>query len=217
MKFGLIFGAVLISAVLAQTAQGAIVGITFCSGAMTCAVTTQPPDPVSPDPNDGVFLAWEEIQHLTLTASLQVDRVLDPNASYVDDLGGGVYMLQPGLTVSSHYVQWDPGNDSSARAVMSMNFEGIVLGFITSDQNLNWSNSTLGLWSIDYGNFANRGLEEDDITNISGYRATLSWEADSPGDWARIITAAAPVPIPPSGFAAAAAFASLALLCLRRR
>lgn len=216
MKFRLMLSAMLVSVALSFSAHATIVGISFCSGAMTCHATNQPPDPVSPDPNDGVFLAWEEVQHLTLTSPVQVDRVLDPSANYVDDLGGGVYMLQPGLTVSSHYVQWDPGNDSSSRAVMTLQFDGIVLGFITSDQTLNWSNSTLGLWSIDYGSFTNRGLEPDDITNFSGNSAILSWEADSPGDWARIVTAAAPVPVPPSAFAAAAAFASLVVLKRRR-
>lgn len=217
MRFPLLLGAALLSVALTSAAKASVIAISFCSGATTCAITTSPPNPVVEDPNDGAFLIWEEKQHLTLDTALQVDRVLDSGAAYVNDLGNGKYEFVPGTTISSYYVQWDPGNDSSSRAVMTVDFDAAVLAFITSDESLGLSNSPLGLASIDYGSFGNRGLEPDDITNFSGFNAVLSWHASTPGDWARVVTAATPVPVPPSLLAGMAAFGSLAVLNRRRR
>ena len=54
------------------------------------------------------------------------------------------------------------------------------------------SDPILGLPGIDYNDFTYRGLETEDTTNMSGSQVAISWNASSPGDWTRLITAYSP-------------------------
>lgn len=207
MKFISAFGMGLLLATAAQPAAATITGISFCNGAMSCLVTSTPPNPVVPDSNQGTLLVWNEVQNLTLTSALRVDRVFDSLAPFINDLGNGEYEIMAGTVVSSHYIQWDPGNDSSNRAVANLTADGQTFAVIASDLNLSASNVLLGLPGLDYGTFGDRGLEGDDITNFSTASLVLSWEAGSPGDWARLITGYSPVadiPVPPGALMAVA-------------
>jgi hypothetical protein len=196
-------GLTFLVAVSAGTANATLVGFPVCGGsAVACAITTTPPDPVTPDPNDGILLAWDEVQNLALTQKLYVDRVFDPTAEFVDSDAGGLF-LQPGTVVSSHYVQWDPvGRPSTlVRVQATIETDSTIFAFITSDRNLFDSDSLLGLPSLNYNDFSNRGLEasNNDTTVFDGNRVSINWGATSPGDWTRMITAFSPsaeIPLP---------------------
>ncbi|MBL4781305.1 MAG: hypothetical protein JKX92_03595 [Porticoccaceae bacterium] len=96
------------------SANATLVGFPVCSGANSCDITSSPPNPVAPDPNNGILLAWDEVQNLTLSQDLHVDRVFDPGASFVET-DGSAFIIKSGTVVSSHYLQWDPGSGSSSK------------------------------------------------------------------------------------------------------
>ncbi len=200
MRFLSVFGMALLCAAAVKPAAAAITGISFCNGAIYCEVTANPPNTITPDPNDGVLRVWDEVQNLTLTSALRVDRVFDGVADFITDLGNGEFEINAGTVISSHYIQWDPGNDSSNRAVAYLDADALNYAVIGSDGNLAASDTLLGLAGIDYGSFTGRGLDSNDITNFNTATLVLSFEATSPGDWARLITgfsAVADVPVLP--------------------
>jgi len=199
------------TAILSGTANATFIGCTSFSGANNClkAPDDAPiPDPVAPNPNNGILLGWDEQQNITLSSDLAVDRIADPSASFVKDIGGDLF-IAAGTVVSSHYFQWDPGSGSSPSVTATLDFDSDIFAFITADQNLFDSDNALGLPGIDYNDFNLRGLEPQDTTDFSpGGDASLvdiSWTASNPGDWTRLITAFSPaaddetstVPVPP--------------------
>ncbi len=193
--------AVLVSG-LTSTAQATITGFSNCSGANSCEVTLTPPNPIAQDPNNGILLAWDEVQNLTLTEKLYVDRVFDDTVSFVGSDAGGLF-LKAGTVVSSHYFQWDPGNGSSARVDATVQTDSQVFAFITQTQKLFDTDALLGLPGLDYADFGLRGLESGDATIFNGGDVDLSWFAGSPGDWTRMVTAFSPgavVPVPASAW-----------------
>jgi hypothetical protein len=173
-------------------ASATLVSIDNCVGANSCDITTTPPNPVVRDPNDGILLAWDEVQNFTLTAPLRVDRVFDPTADFITDLGNGDFLINAGTIVSSHYLQWDPGNSSASTVTATIVLDSQVFAFITADQNLFDSDDLLGLPGLDYNDFGLRGLEGGDLTDFNGEDVDISWSASSPGDWTRLITAFSP-------------------------
>jgi len=208
------------------TAGATFVDLGSCSGANACTITSSPPNPVAPNPNDGVLLAWNERQNIELTEDLRVDRVFDPTADFVRDAGGGDFFIEAGTIVSSHYLQWDPGQGSSTRISTTIGLDSQVFAFITADQNLFDSDALLGLPGLDYNDFGFRGLENSDTTTFNGEDVDIDWGAGSPGDWTRLITAFSPAaadpeptnPIPEPSAAALFGFGLLAVgRALRRR
>jgi len=173
-------------------ANATLVSINNCVGANSCEITTTPPNPVVPNPNNGILLAWDEVQNFTLTEPLRVDRVFDPTADFITDLGNGDFLINAGTIVSSHYLQWDPGNSSASTVTATIILDSQVFAFITADQNLFDSDDLLGLPSLDYNDFGLRGLESGDLTDFSGENVDIRWNASSPGDWTRLITAFSP-------------------------
>ena len=192
-----------------QPAQATFVGAPICNGANACQGPTASvpiPNPVQPNPNNGILLIWDEQQNVTLADDLPVDRVADANASFI---GGstGSFFIKAGTVVSSHYLQWDPGNGSDSTVEARLAFDAEIFAFITADQKLFDSDAILGLPSIDYNDFNLRGLESGDSTDYPFPNTDLSvvdvdWQASSPGDWTRLLTAfsptAASVPTPAS-------------------
>jgi len=69
-----------------------------------CVIAPAPgypiPNPVSGDPNNGILLAWNEVQNIVLPSDLRVDRVFDPTASFVTALPDGGYLIAAGTIVS---------------------------------------------------------------------------------------------------------------------
>lgn len=188
---------VIISLVLSMGANATLVSISGCSGANSCEITDAPPNPVQPNPNNGVLLAWDEVQNFTLTSDLRVDRVFDATAPFITATGDGDFLIAAGTVVSSHYVQWDPGNGSGSTVQATIELDSQVFAFITADQNLFDSDASLGLPGFDYNDFDLRGLETGDTTVFNGPNTDINWFASSPGDWTRLITAFSPGGVPP--------------------
>ncbi len=173
-------------------AQATLVSLGDCNGANACTITDTPPNPVAANPNDGILLAWDERQNITLTEPLRVNRVFDPDADFITDIGGGEFLIDAGTVVSSHYLQWDPGNGSDTTVETTISLDSQVFAFITSDQNLFDSDDALGLPGLDYADFGLRGLEGADTTAFNGPDVDIRWTASNPGDWTRLITAFSP-------------------------
>jgi len=186
-----------VTACTSFSAHATIVGFTNCTGANSCEVTTTPPNPITQNPNDGILLAWDEVQNITLTEKLYVDRVFDETASFVGSDSGGLF-LKSGTIIASHYFQWDPGNGSDLRVNATVETDSQVFAFITKTQKLFDSDALLGLPGLDYADFGLRGLESGDTTVFNGGAVDISWRAGTPGDWTRMITASSPsvVPVP---------------------
>ena len=172
-------------------AEATLIGFDNVTGANDAIITEDPPNPVSSNPNDGILLAWDEVQNHQLAADLKVDRVADPGVPFIEAVSGG-FLIKAGTFVSSHYLQWDPGNGSAGRVTATIQFDSEIFAFITADQKLFDSDAALGLPGIDYNDFGSRGLEGSDATAFNGSEVDINWAATSPGDWTRLITAFSP-------------------------
>lgn len=165
--------------------------ITRCSGAVSCAKTTTPPNPVTPDPDNGKLLVWDERQNVLLTEDLVIDRVADPGSPFIARRENGEYVIRAGTLVSSHYLQWDPSSASADYVSATIKLDQPIFGFIIDDQKLFDSDAQLGLPGLDYSDFWLRGLEDGDWTRMRDDEVDINWWAGSPGDWTRLITAGA--------------------------
>jgi len=201
---------------LSFSVQATIVSFSRCLGANSCEVTATPPNPIAVNPNNGILLGWNEVQNLTLTSKLYVDRVFDNTASFVGSDTNGLF-LKAGTIVSSHYFQWDPGNGSSSRVNATIETDSQVFAFITNTQKLFDTDALLGLTGLDYADFTLRGLEGGDTTVFSGGAVDIGWSASSPGDWTRMVTAFSPsaVPVPAAFWLFASGF--IGLIGLRKK
>ncbi|QNN23833.1 choice-of-anchor D domain-containing protein [Planctomycetales bacterium ZRK34] len=189
------YSLVITAAVTVSPAVATLTGFENITGANDAIITTTPPNPVTQNPNDGILTTWDEKQNVTLTEDLLVDRVADESASYIEAVSGG-FLIKAGTIVSSHYLQWDPGNGSSGTVAGSVVLDSEIFAFITADQKLFASDAIVGLDNLDYNDFGLRGLEGGDTTVFNGNKVDINWTASSPGDWTRLITAFSPAASP---------------------
>lgn len=215
-----IFTILAMSCIAASPASATLVSVTDCTNGVTCTITDDPVTLlggiVAKDPNNNTLLAWNEVQNLTLTSKLRVDRVFDPDADFVEAAPGGGYFILPGTVVSSHYLQYD-GPRFQGRVTL----DSTVFAFMTRDENLFDSDALLGLPGLDYNDFPLRGLESIDTTVFDGNSVDIDWATGSPGDWTRLITAFSPtaatvVPVPASLPLLAGAIGLIGLMARRR-
>lgn len=127
--------------------------------------------------NDNELYAFDEVQALTLTADLALDN--------------GV--IAAGTTISSHYVFFDPPGGFGAELEGSVQFDGAILGVITSDAGLVATDSDLGAPEVAYvAAEGTRGLESSDFAVVDSQDDRLLnvfFIAGNPGDYLRVITA----------------------------
>ncbi|MEM7506705.1 MAG: hypothetical protein AAF415_08150 [Pseudomonadota bacterium] len=166
-----------------------VLEIPRCEGAIACEVIDEPPNPVTPDPNNGKLLVWNEAQNIILPEDLAIDRVADPTSPILKKLPNGGYAIRAGTIVSSHYLQWDPSVDSAYLVSATIKLDAPIFGFIIDDRKLFDSDEAVGLPGLDYADFWLRGLEYEDWTSMKDDEVRISWAASSPGDWTRLITA----------------------------
>ncbi|MEO1493341.1 MAG: hypothetical protein AAFV19_14395 [Pseudomonadota bacterium] len=193
-----LLSAVAACAVIAPVpADAEVIAIPRCTGALACEIVDTPPNPVTPDPNNGRLLVWNEVQNVFLEEDLVLDRVADPGSPFVKQLDNGDYAVRAGTLVSSHYLQWDPSYDSSSFVTATIKLDAPVFGFIIDDEKLFASDAALGLPGLDYNDFWLRGLEYEDWTSMRDDEVEINWSAGSPGDWTRLITAGALIGLAP--------------------
>lgn len=168
-----------------------LVRITGCRGANDCIITGSPPGHIKKDPNSGVLMAWNEKQNVKLRSNLPVDRVFDPSAPFVERTSDG-FVIKAGTVVSSHYIQWDPGRGSESSVRALIHADSQIFAFITDDQKLFETDTAIGRTGLNYNDFKNRSLENEDKTAFQGKGVKINWRATSPGDWTRLITAYSP-------------------------
>jgi hypothetical protein len=149
--------------------------------------------------------AFDEVQNYTLTSPL------------VTTTG----TIAAGTVIDSQYVFFDPAG-RGGRLIGDVQFNGDVLGIITTKDGLEDTNKLLGDAGVDYQDSNDVGLEpRDSVTIDPSNQEEIEWDtsASNPGDSVRVITAGDPPPVPEPGstLLMGSGFASLLLLFGRRR
>jgi len=150
---------------------------------------------------------FDELQNVVLTSALAADL--------------GLASIAIGTRINSHFVFFDPLATQTVRG--SITFDTPLLGVITTRSKLIASNY-LGAPGVTYLTPASVGLEPGVDFAISSFPSPndlriVTFNADSPGDAVRVITAASAVPEPASWAMLIAGFgiAGAALRRQRRR
>jgi hypothetical protein len=119
--------------------------------------------------------AFDEEQDVVLGSPLSVDLGVNP--------------IPSGTTVSSHYIFFDPTDDTLLSVEGTVEFDAPIIAVITSTGFLLASDSILGVAGVGYLSPTLRGLEVTDSFFISGLNEiTVNFLASSPGDYIRVIT-----------------------------
>lgn len=171
----------------ASAAQSALIGVSGSGGIIGAPadVSDDKADCFMGDPNICQMLGFDEKQNVTLGASLGTD------------LGS----IAAGTKVSSHMIFLNTPGSLQRDLTATWTFDGTILG-VMSDNNGTLeaaSNAILGAAGTTYpGSFNNRGFEGNnpDSVTISGNVLEARMFVTEPGDWIRVVTAAAPVPEP---------------------
>lgn len=192
-----------------HAALAALIGIGTATGAQAAILlgtvtggSVQATNPVGSfvklDPNAGGFTVgmdnfdtnnlygFDELQGVTLTSALAADL--------------GVISIAIGTRINSHFIFFDPKATQTVRG--SITFDTPVLSAITTRNKLIASNY-LGAPGVTYLTPGSVGLEPGIDFVIPGFPApndlrVVIFNADTPGDAIRVITAAAAVPEPES-------------------
>lgn len=134
---------------------------------------------------DDTLFAFDERQLVTLDAPL-ITNLAPP---------GGQTTLDAGITVSSHYIFFDP--QFARRIAGTITFDLPVVGVITGRVELILSDH-LGAPNTTYASPHLRGLESstDLVAITDSHEVSVDLQAASPGDYVRIITLFDPEPVP---------------------
>lgn len=187
----------------AGAASAAVVSavVTASSPVAVTGVVGIPPGGIVGDNkvNTNTLYAFDEKQNILLSSPLAINVVAGS--------------IAPGTRIDSHYVVFDPRGRVTVEATIT--FKTAILGLITKSGTLLASNF-LGAPGVTYLNDKLTGLEgSEDTISFSGDFTSLTWTASNPGDHIRVITAAAPIPLPAGGLLLIGALGGLA--ALRRR
>ena len=186
-----------IAAVAALSAVGAGAAWAAITGTTGHVEQVAPPANVAANvlESDTRIRAFDERQCVTLTSDLAVDIVP----------GGGSGTIPAGTSVSSQFLHFDPTNASIVTLSGSITTDQAVLGVITSQANLDASDSVLGAPGTTYptGDPA-RDLEgpgpfpsDGDSAAISGTNeVTVTLKDRFHFDQVRVVTACPPPPPP---------------------
>ena len=172
----------------ARSGSAALSGGVFDTLALPLPNPSGEPDSVGINNFDSNnFFGFDEAQNIVLTQALEVDLL-------ASTLAPG--NLASGTSVASHYLFFDPG--PSQRMVATVEFDATVLGVITSTANLAASDF-LANTGVDYLSHRLRGLEAGDLVAITGaQQIAIDFQASSPGDYIRVLTALPPGAAPGS-------------------
>ncbi|MEM7466409.1 MAG: hypothetical protein AAF387_05930 [Pseudomonadota bacterium] len=168
-----------------QTLTGAVTGgDSFTSGGVFIELC----DPIGNVGNNNYqtddLFAFAEQRGTQLAGDLMVDE--GPNA-----------VIPVGTNIDSYYVAYDPSFSSDIEGTIT--FPKPILGVLTTQDSLNASDDgnpiDLGNPTANYLNPSLRGLEENaDSVSVNGNELTISFDANTPGDYIRVITESTVVP-----------------------
>lgn len=131
------------------------------------------------------------LQSLNLIAFDERQRVLLP-AALLPTIGAPI---AAGRRVNAHVVAFDP---VASRTVNGwVEFDGRVLGIITTRPGLIATNAQLGAPGTIYSMPGGVGLEANDVAQVdlfNPWRVNVRMTASSPGDMIRVLTAVVPEP-----------------------
>jgi hypothetical protein len=130
------------------------------------------------------LFGFDEAQGITLEKNLAVDLVVKAGKI----LAKGPKQITSGTTVSSHYVFYDPINGDIKGTVR---FESDIIAIVTTTNKLKASDFLMSK-DATYLNPSPRGLERNDHIRVTDPREiTIDFTAVRPGDYIRVLTAAA--------------------------
>ena len=152
---------------------------------------------------------FDEQQNVSLSGSLSVD-------------GGSI---ATGTVVDSHMIFLNKADDvggTLTHTEVVWTFAADILGVMSDQDGVLEDASTdeLGATGTNYptSSFNFRGLEGNDSYSISGNMLTVDMGVSQPGDWMRVVTETAPVPVPAAGVLLLGALGGLGgASALRRR
>lgn len=124
------------------------------------------------------LFGFNEDQNFNIPSSLKADI--------------GQSLLPSDTLVASHYIFFDPG--PLKRAIGHVIFDAEVLAIMTSTANLAASDFLANVSAI-YLSSSLRGLERRDVVTINAEnpnRIDINFQAGSPGDYIRVLTALSP-------------------------
>lgn len=136
--------------------------------------------------------AFNEAQDVLLTRNIDVD---------------GGFFIPAGTRVNSHMIFFNTPYDDRVSVDLNVpwTFDGNILGVMSDEDGTleAASNDLLGASGTIYGSFWNRGMEAWDLNNPDNYiissdlrTITVDMYVFEPGDWIRVVTEAAPIPVP---------------------
>ncbi len=155
----------------------------------------------------------------------EIQNVVAPLGGFTPEIGAPI---AAGTVVASHYIFFDPmgGPNEVPQAYEikgSVLFDADIIGVFTSTASL-FATDSLVNPGVNYLNPTNRGLEPGDMVAIDGSNAKqlliTEWNANTPGDYIRILTKrspGAPNGVPDAGATAMLLGLGLAGLAYARR
>ena len=126
--------------------------------------------------------AFDELQNIVLSKSINVDILESTNSQGI---------LPQGITISSHYVFYDPESPNTIQGCVQ--FDSVVVALITDSSYL-LESDFLKIPSATYLNVDLRGLEsvEDSVKINNPNEVCIDLRGYSPGDYFRVISQISP-------------------------
>lgn len=186
--------------VLSIAATAALLATGASAATITATGATSEVIPGPPVLNDTNPSSTDFVKAFTESVSIILD----------DDLAIAGGLIEAGTRVDSHMVFLNIPNGAPRTTLgYAFSFSETILGVITDTGDLNASTGDLGLAGTVYGTLNGFESRGDSIT-VGANTISGSLTVTQPGDWFRVITAPAPVPLPAAGWMLVAGVGALA-------
>ena len=205
-------------AIAAMTIAGAVDAATISVVSGDGAVIPTPGTVNNTTPaNTTTILAFNERDGVVVDTDLAAvtgeSFVANPNPTNI--------VIGSGTRVDSHLLIFNRERGTQqVSATATFSFSRDIIGLILDDDGLNATNGTLGAEGTNYG--ALDGLElgpnaNSDEFQVDGNELTLNLTVRQPGEWIRVLTAPAAVPVPAAGLVLLGGLGALTVVRRRRK